>query len=132
MAFVFVTSRRGGNISQTSTTMTVFKKVKGASAPQLSFKLSTEDMIKNRWVIGDRLDIAFDDENQCKVLMRRSPKGEFAISSGDGIKAHGKTISGNCKFTLPKTLPFIEDDKFLACASEITSNGFVVTFERCI
>lgn len=130
MAFVFVPNMRGGKSPTSKTTITVFKKSKGASNPQISFKISLDDMKRNRWVIGDRLNVAFDSENPCFVFLQRTPKGGFAISCGEGAEANGKTVAGNCKFTIPSHLPFLEGDKFSSWSTEVTPDGFLVTFEK--
>ena len=130
MAFIFVTNKRGA-VSSTSgnSFMAVHKGNKDKNAkPQLSITISEPDMGKNRWVIGDRVDVAFDSENQKNVMICRKPKGSFAISSNHGASVIGKQIKGIIKFTLVD-LPFIQGDKFECKNMEITKDGSIFTFE---
>ena len=130
MAFIFVKNKRGA-VSSTSgnSYLAIHKGNKDKnSKPQLSITISEEDMEKNRWVIGDRVDVGFDSDNQKLAIISRKPKGNFAISSNLGAAAIGKQIKGVIKFTLVG-LPFIQGDKFECKNMNITKDGSIFTFE---
>ena len=136
MAFIFTTKNSGGRkASNGFSWMAVYpgnRKSGGGEilhSPQIAISIVESDMEKNRWVIGDRVDVAFDDENHKRVLVKRSPHGTYAISSTIGKAAYGKQIKGIIKFTMPD-IPFVPRDSFECKSMNITKEGTIFTFEQ--
>ena len=98
----------------------------------LSITISEDVMKKSRMIIGDRVEIMFDDEDQTLVLVRRVQHGGYSISNGTkpAKENAGECMRGNVKFSLPEKLPFSHGDVFAEKDLQITPDGIVIRFEK--
>ena len=98
----------------------------------LSITISEDVMKKSRMIIGDRVEVMFDDADQTLVLVRRVQHGGYAISNGTkpAKQNAGECMRGNIKFSLPEKLPFSHGDVFAEKDLQITPEGIVIQFEK--
>lgn len=83
--------------------ITVSTESKGG--PRLGVTIYADTMKKMRWVVGDRVLLGFDPEQEC-IALRRVPSGGYAIGAqftakGDRLKAVGTAVNSVVKMGAP-------------------------------
>lgn len=132
MAFVDIGNpKRGrGSWPKGVSNMTIVKsgrKDHGDYAVQLT--INPACMKQMRWVIGDMVSVAFDNQDPTLVLVKRVIKNGRTISASGGKARSGSgELRGIVKFTMPEYLPFKWQDKFICESPKEELGGLVFQF----
>lgn len=139
MAFVSINNFRdegerrhgGGRAPLNQCTMRVnINSTKGTHREALQISIPEHVMRNLRWLIGDRVEVMFDDRDQTLVMLRRVQRDGYALSSSQGKDGIGKVHRANVKFARPERLPFKLGDRFYEKSATVTNDGLVVQFEK--
>ena len=83
-----------------------WSKSKNVKNHQITIYVFEDAMRDFRWVVGDKLEIGFDDSF---IYMRRSNDGPYRLTSATGQKVDeviGKPTRARVAFTKPQDFPF--------------------------
>lgn len=81
-------------------------KSKNAPNPQITIYLFEDAMKDFRWVVGDKIEVGFDDSF---IYLRRSNTGPYRLTSASGKKVNdvaGTATRSRVAFTAPQNFPF--------------------------
>ncbi len=134
MAFVVVESSRHGGYRRASSGACRLMLVKAGRPDDRTYavqiSLSVEAMNMMRWMIGDRVTVAFDDADPLLVLICLTKSGGRTISSPKGKADIGKTGErGFVKFTMPPSFSFKPGDAFECLSPTEGHGGLVLQFQ---
>ena len=81
-------------------------KSKNVPNPQITINIFEPAMKDLRWLVGDRLDVGFDESF---IYLRRSSSGAYKLTSATAVKNSqmiGTSTSARIAFTRPTGFPF--------------------------
>ena len=126
MAFQFIHPSRN-TPNKSAVRLLVHKQ--GKYLPQLSFCFTADFMKSQKWMVGDRLEVAFDDQNPLLVFFRRSPNGFKLVSIKPN--SQGKTnIPTTLKMSMRAGMPFKVRDYFEANEIKEYDGGIIFNFDK--
>jgi hypothetical protein len=128
MAFVLADHHRQRSKSDVSR-ISVYKNGITASGYSLNIHICLNHVLLMGWVIGERINIFFDDQDPFLIMLKRTPVQGSVLTKG-GSKNTGKLLAGDIKTRWLPSMPYKRGDMIASINHQIKDGALIIQFKQ--